>query len=195
MKKEKLKLDNIKQDLKIILNRQMSNVADWRFSYIIPITLLALIIGFVSKKPWIGLLIFSIPAYHIVQYVIEYKKYKEQKRVMIEAIGRGAVAISVEQFSHIAVETVYEPHRVGTRGRATKTVKMFCFSSGAFWRVPLLDRHYEWSKDFFISTKGLENISISGDDFFYISLQEDHDIAYIYPCKNFELDSSLVQQH
>ena len=54
-----------------------------------------------------------------------------------------------------------------------------------------VEKHYSWSKDFYLSSKGLENISMKGDEFYFVSLQSHHDIAYIYPCKNFELDENL----
>ena len=193
MTKEKLTLEAIRKDLMKVTAWKISNKAVWRFSYIIPFTLLAILVGILLRNPWIGILIFSIAAYHIVRYVIEYQEYKAQKRAVTETVERGDISISVEQLSHIAVETIYEPHQIGRRGRSTKTVKMFYFQSSANWRVPSFDRHYEWSKEFNISTNGLANISISGDDFYYVSLQKHHDIAYISPCKNFDLDSSLMK--
>ena len=79
MKKERLTLEAIKQDLMKIVDFQLSNKTDWRFSYIVPITLLAVMIGILLKNVLIGLLIFSIAAYHIVRYVIEYRKCKKSK--------------------------------------------------------------------------------------------------------------------
>ncbi len=167
---------------------QFANREDSRLRYIIPVTLLALIVGFLLKNVLIGLLIFALAAYHLVRYIIERKDYMDNKKAIKEMIERGDVAVSVETLSHIAEETVYEPNRVVQRDRVIKTVKRYCFASGASWRVSRVDRHYGWSRECFISTKGLENISISGDEFFYISLQENHEIAYIYPCKSFELE-------
>lgn len=193
MTKEKLTIDAIRQDLKRIAAWSISNKAGWRFSFIIPITLLAVLMGILLRNPWIGILIFLVALYHIIRYVIAYHEYKAKKRAVLEILDRADISISVERFSHIAVETVYEPHSGGS-GNSAKAVKVFCFQSFANWRVPPFDRHYKWSKEFDISTKGLENISIKGDDFFYVSLQEHPDIAYIYPCKNFDLDSSLMKQ-
>ena len=51
--------------------------------------------------------------------------------------------------------------------------------------------HYVWSKDYCLSSKGLDNISLQGDEFFYISLRGYYNVAYIYPCKLFELDETL----
>ena len=191
MKKEKLTLEAVKQDLMKMVNFQLSNKTDWRFSYIVPITLLAVMASILLKNVFVGLLIFSIAAYHILRYVIEYREYKQSKLAIISLIDKGEILISNDVFSHIATETVYEPHRVGRRAHATKTITVYYFNGGSSWRVPNVDKHYAWSKEFYISSKGLENISIAGDEFYFVSLQANHEVAYIYPCKNFELDASL----
>ena len=191
MKKEKITLEAIKQDLLKIVNFQLSNKAEWRFSYIIPITILAVMAGVYFKNIFVGLLIFSIAAYHIVRYTIEYKEYKTNKNAIISLIKRGEISIATEIFSHIAYETIYEPHRVGRRSKSAKTITLYHFNGGSSWRAPLFAKHYEWSKEYYISPKGLENISIKGDEFYFVSLQSHHDIEYIYPCKNFELDENL----
>ena len=191
MKKEKITLEAIKQDLMKMVNFQLSNKNDWRFSYIVPITLLAVMAGVLLKNVIVGLLIFAVAAYHIVRYVIEYREHKKSKLAIISLVEKGEISISNEVFSHIANETIYEPHRVGRRAHATKVITVYYFNSGSSWRVPNVDKHYAWSKEFYISSKGLENISISGDEFYIVSLQSHHEIAYIYPCKNFELDATL----
>ena len=192
MRKEIITLDSIKKDLIKIVNYQLSNKADWRFSYIVPITLLAISIGVLLKKIFIGVLVFSLAAYHIVRYILEYKEYKAKKTAVLSLIERGEISISTEIFSHIADDVViYEPHLVGRRSNTIKTITLYHFDGGSSWRLPPFDKHYEWSRDFYISPKGLENISIKGDEFYFVSLQAHHDIAYIYPCKNFELDKSL----
>lgn len=191
MKKETLLLSYITSDLKTVAKFQMSNVGEWRFSYIIPITLLSVIIGVLLKSIWVALLIFSVAAYHIVRYTIEYRDYSMKKKAVVSAVDRADVSVSVEHLSHINSETVYEPHRGRTRGHATKTATYYYFESGSRWRVPSVDKHYSWSKEYYISSKGLENISIKGDEFYLVSLQGYPDIAYIYPCKSFELGGEL----
>ena len=191
MKKEKLTLGAIKQDLMKMVGFQLSNKTDLRFSYIVPITLLAVMAGVLLKNVIVGLLIFAVAAYHIVRYMIEYREHKKSKLAIISLVERGEISISNEVFSHIANETIYEPHNVGRRARATKTITVYYFNGGSSWRPPSVDKHYDWSKDFYISSKGLENISISGDEFYFVSLQANHEVAYIYPCKNFELDATL----
>ena len=200
MKKEKLTLDGIKQDLLKIADFQLSNKTDWRFSYIVPITLLAVMAGVFLKNIFVGLLIFSVAAYHIVRFVMEYKEHKNAKNAVISLIERGEISISTERFSHIANETIYEPNNVWialasrsmfTKVQATKTITVYYFDGGISWRVPNIDKHYSWSKEFYISSKGLKNISVAGNEFIFVRLQNNSEIAYIYPCKTFELDANF----
>ncbi|MBR2370751.1 MAG: hypothetical protein IKA82_01895 [Clostridia bacterium] len=195
MQKDALLLANIKQDLKIIIKNQIHNTADRRLSFIVPFTLLAILSGVFLKNIWIVLLFFSVAAYHIVRYVIGFRSYILQKRAIVEAIDRADISVSTEQFDHIAEEAVYEPHTFGMRGKVVKTVKCYYFASGRKWRLPVTDKHYAWSKNYYISSKGLENISIQGDEFYYISLQGYPDIAYIYPCKNFVFKEKATQNN
>lgn len=191
MVKEKLTMEAIKSDLIKIANYQVSQKAEWRFYYILTMPLMAILLSVFTKNALIGIAVFCIAAYHIVRFVMEYKEYKTKKEAILSLIERGEISISTETFSHIAAEVIYEPHRVGRRSSTTKTIKMYHFEGGCSWNVPLLETHYEWSKEHYISSRGLENISIKGDEFYFVSLQAHNDIAYIYPCKNFELDESL----
>ena len=191
MKKETLTLEAIKSDLIKIVNYQVSNKAVWRFSYSVPFTALAIFLGVFTKNIFIGMAVFCVAAYHIVRFIMEYKAYKIQKAAILSVIERGEISITTETFSHIANDVIYEPHRVGRRAKSTKTITLYHFNGGSSWRAPLFAKHYEWSKEYYISSNVLENISIKGDEFYFVSLQSHHDIAYIYPCKNFEIDENL----
>ncbi len=191
MKKETISLSNIQNDLMIIANTQISNDADVRLVFIVPLTLLSVLLGIFLKNIWISLAILALAVYHTVRFVFEYRDYKAKKKSICDVLERGDISISTERFSHVAAQTIVEPHNVGTRIKNTKTAVFFYFESGVGWRVPSMDKHYKWSKEYYVSTKGLENISIQGDEFFYVSLQGHFDIAYIYPCKNFTLDEQL----
>lgn len=196
MSKETLSLDNIKQDLNAVAYSTISNESDWRFSYVISFSALAVLCGIITKSIWVGLLIFAVAAYHIVFYIIAYKEYLTHKKAIRQLIKRGDISISLEKLSHIAEETVYEPWS-GRRGRThfTKLIRVYNFMSGGSWRVPDVDKHYKWSKTHYISLSGLANISVQGNEFFYISLQGYPEIAYIYPLKLFELDKSLEKNN
>ena len=134
---------------------------------------------------------FCFAAYHIFRFIAEYKEYKAKKSEVLSLIDRCEISISDEIFSHIAKETVYEPRTTVKRTKSTKTITVYHFEGGSAWRAPLLSKHYEWSKEYSLSPGGLDNISIAGDKFYLVSLQEYHDVSYIYPCKFFELDKSL----
>lgn len=191
MKKETLTVEAIKSDLIKIAKAQMGNKADWRFSYITPITVLAVLLSILTKHIWIGVAVFSFAVYHIVRFALEYRAYRAKKAEILSVIERGEISISKEVFSHVATDVIYEPHHGGRHTNTTKTVTRYHFDGGSSWRVPLFAKHYAWSREHNVSAKGLYNISIKGDEFYVVSLQTCHDIAYIYPCKCFELDHSL----
>ena len=191
MKKETITLSNIQEDLALVARLQISNEGDGRLVFIIPLTLVAILGGIFLKSIWLPLPLLAVAAYHAVRFVSEYRDYKANMQRITDGIQRGDVSISTERFSHAATETIIEPHQTLTKTKITSVATFFYFEAGRRWRVPKVDRHYKWSKEYYISTKGLENISLQGDEFFYVSLQGDLDIAYIYPCKNFVLDATI----
>ncbi len=209
MTKETLTLEGVSYDFKEIAKFNMSNVREWRLLYIIPLTLLAMIITFFLKKYYITAVIFLIIVYHIIRYILEYIKYRKKINIINQMAGREDICISLEKFTNISDGTIYEPHinfythlTLNTRRfifHALKPVNYFCFFSGRRWRIPdgrrfmpnYCNEHYKWSKDFYISSEGLHNISLFGDEFYFVSLKGSDEISYIYPCKNFVLDSSL----
>lgn len=193
MKKEKITLDAVKQDFKKIAKYQQSNKEEWRFSYIIPSILLSIWLAVFFKSVFVSLVLLSVAVYHIVKFIPEYKDLRAKNAAIISLIDRGEISVSTEAFSHIEIETIYEPHHKGKRAHTTKSIRKYYFTGGSSWREPVdfNTKHYEWSHNFPTSPKGLENISIAGDEFLYVTLQGFPDIAYIYPCKIFELDVSL----
>ncbi len=191
MRKEKLTMENIKKDLSEIISCELSIAEDWRFQYIIPISLLAVVLGILFQSVLVGLAVFTPAAYHIVRFAISAVDNKNKKAALASAVDRGDVSISVKKLSHIAEQTVYEPHLGYRRARSTREAIFFHFEGGSSWRLHNTYKHYEWSRDFAFSGAGLCNVSIAGDEFYYVVLQKEADVAYVYPCKYFELDSSL----
>lgn len=191
MKKEIITLSNIQEDLALVARLQISNEGDGRLVFIIPLTLVAILGGIFLKSILLPLPLLAIAAYHAVRFVSEYRDYKANMQRITDGIQRGDVSITTERFSHAATETIIEPHQTLTKTKITSIATFFYFEAGRRWRVPKVDKHYKWSKEYYVSTKGLENISLQGDEFFYVSLQGNFDIAYIYPCKNFALDPTL----
>jgi len=191
MTKEPLRLSNIKGDLMKMADFYMANRMDARLGFAFPIVMIAVIIGVVTKSFWIGLALSTLSYFDIARYIRDVRAYRNTKAQILGAIERGDISVSVETLSHIAEETVYEPHTVGDGSHsyrnAMKTVRIFYFEGGGSWRLPRVDKHYDWSKDYYMSTSGLLNSSTQGEDFFFVCLQGNYDIAYIYPCDRFEL--------
>ena len=189
MEREKLLSFNIAQDLNIIAKEQISNKSNWRGTYVFGFGIAAVWVGVYYKNWLLVAVLLCVAAYHAVRFAKEYREYATRRNAIMSAISRADISVSLVRFSHISEEIIYEPHRHGVsrKGRThlTKTVKYFCFDSGLRWRVPPVSTHYAWSKDYYISTQGLDNISVPGNEFYFISLQGYPDISYIYPCKQF----------
>ena len=194
MRKETLTLSNIAHDLRLVARHSIDNAFSHREAYAFPLLILAALLCFVFKKWLLALPFLAVAGYQIYHFVLSYKKNRRIRLMIDDGLERGEISIGVEKLSSIHQEEIYEPHHTGRRAQTTKTVTFYYFESGIQWREPSIARHYQWSKEYYISSKGLENISISGDEFYYVVLQGNPDIAYIYPCKNFALDESLMRK-
>ena len=211
MTKETLKKEGIQHDLKRYAEQQYSHKSEARLIIAVPLTFFAVMIVIFFKFTTIPILLASlimlVAIYHYVFHFIEWKSYRAQKKMIFDAIDREDFSISVQKLSHIATEIVHEPYAhvrpfLHTHAHAAKEIANFYFEGGDSWRMPSLTnptaarptfRHYAWSKEFHLSTEGLLNISIKGNEFYYVTLQREHEISYVYPCKLFTLDTSLKQ--
>ena len=196
MKKDILTISAVKGDL-IKLQKQKEGVmCEWRFSYIVPLTLLAVLLGFLLKSILIPALI-SIPIiYHLVRYILSKRAHNRAVRSVKGVRDRRDILISREVLTHAEEETVYEPHIVA-RARRVRNVSLreayvLYFKSGLRWRIPTLPLHYDWSREYYTTTQGMMNIAVEGNEYYCISLREDPDVAYLYPLKFFELDEELA---
>ena len=188
MTKDILTEENARNDLNAVLRTDFYDELSRRISLMIPFIALALILWLPLKLSYLALIPLPVVLYHLVQCVIEIIRYRGKKR----ALFQNALTVFDEVFSHIANETVYKPYLSGLRIRFFQTVRLFYFQSGACFRIPSLMKHYKWSRDFAVSTKGLEQISLSGDTFYLVSLQGYPELIYIYPCKRFTLDKCFA---
>lgn len=193
MQKEKLSLSNIAKDLKLSSNYPRNGKGEETGSYIPVLLILAFASWYYTRSVFLLIGILLIDGYLTLRYVMGNRDYWRKKKEIKDGITRGEIAISVEQFSHMARDSVYEPHRHGRNTHYTKEVRCVYFLSGGSWRVPSVVKHYRWSREYFLSSQGMENISLVGDEFYYVSLKGYPEIAYIYPCKFFELDESLKE--
>ena len=182
---------NIAQDFNIVAKEQLHIAMKWRLPYIISFAFLSAFFGMLFKSIWVSLLISPVAIYQIVHFAIAFRNYIIRRKAIINTVDRTDISISIQQFSHVAEERIYEPHIA--RRSNKKYVLFYYFLSGSSWRIPDIKTHYLWSKDYHMSLKGLKNISITGDEFYFISLQGYHDIVYVYPCKYFDLDPKLAE--
>lgn len=194
MEKDELLLNCIKFDLATVVGIKMKILAGWRMAFIWPFTLIAIISGVVLKNIWIALAIFAVALYHIIRFVTGNKKYK----ILLNKIGsaeRDKFTISLDYLTKVETETVYQPRMriasAGLRNSAFTEVLNFCFESGRKWRVPEVDFHYKWSENYIFSIVGILNAFGRGGDFYYVSLKDSPDIAYVYPCDFFSLGEGL----
>lgn len=176
----------------------MANAAEMRLTYIIPSAMLAILVGILFKSVTLGVILGLFPLYHTVLYYIDKKKHRAERKAIKAVLDRSDISISIKELSHTAEHTIFEAHTTSRHGRAhahaTKLVKFFHFASGSSWRIPNRPKHYAWSRDYYLSTEGLENIAVGGNEFYYVALQGHPDIAYVYPCKFFTLDDALKEK-
>ena len=74
MKKEKLTLFNIKEDLMKIAKFELYNRRHWKLWYIIPVALPLLMLGIFLNNLWVYAIIFLIVVCGIIRYSVDYKK-------------------------------------------------------------------------------------------------------------------------
>ena len=188
MVKENLTMENIRRDLQKVAWLNEERVSDSHFNYIIPCTILSLLIGILFELVFVAVVIFSFAAYHIVLFSIECRHVSEIRKEIKKDLERGDISVSVQKLTNIVDETIYEPH-AGRRGyHNTKDIKVFVFASGIRWRVPNIYKHYEWSLNCYMSTQGLENTSVCDDEFYFVMLQGHTNISYVYNTKFFDFN-------
>ena len=193
MKKETLTLENIKKDLHRVARSTSSAQEYWRLKYITALPVIAVIVGILLNSLLVGILICSIVPYHLYYYILEQKEYKASQKALEEAFDRCNVSIDKVKLERVVKETVNESQRPYDSVLENENT-VFYFESGSSWTVPYVFEHYEWSKEFHLSRRGLENIAVEGNEFFYISLQGYPDVVYVYPCKLFELSEELKKR-
>lgn len=192
MHKEKLTLENVKKDFLSLESHYFWNIVDWHATYILPYLLLTVVIGVFLRSISLCILTALPIVYHAVRLYKEWKEHNEVKKAIQSITDRTQVSVSIEKFSHIAEEIVYEPHSFVSRRRyKMRPVDFMHFMSGAAWRVPSFHRHYNWSSDNYITLKGLDNISTLGEEYFFVSIQNQSKISYVYPCELFDLADDM----
>lgn len=148
----------------------------------------AIAIGILSKTWWAGVLVSLGALWHAFALV---KKIKEHEYHMAVIRGGGFV-VETDILSHIAQERIVEPHLEGLSRNKRMTryrwVTFFYFNNCRFRQCYFSG--YEWSREYYMSRKGLQNISIAGDEFYIVTRSTDHEVGQIYPKKFFEYEEN-----
>lgn len=194
MKKEKITLDNIKEDLEFFADLNMSRKPGTLVVLLLTLAfILAFMAGMIVRSFLTGLLVMVIASiYPTVRLILEKPKRKKMQNTVRSVSTRKDISISVEELSHVSEETASEPSWSGS-GRKVKLNYVWHFTSGAEWVKPLyFSGFFPWSKEYSLGESGFITTSVAGNKFYYVSLQSDPDINFIYPCKFFELDGKLA---
>ena len=189
MTKETLKPEHVKEDLLRLIETQKDRAyAVGMLGIGSPVLavgiVLSLFLGrFFAMIPF--LLAFGFVVFH---YARKIREKNERKRLLMDGLSRGEYSVTHEILTNAVFETVYEPHeRIGSRRiQDTKEVCVLYFESGASWRIPGFNKHYAWSKEFYISSEGLYNTAVAGNAFYLVSLRADYEIRYAYNAKFFD---------
>lgn len=186
MKKDIITLGNIKSDLGSIAFTSNLDRAEDSLVKIIGFTIIAVLLGVCFKRVFISAAVLSYVIYETYFYIKGNREYKKKEKALENALERCDFSISIEELDHIEERQAHSRHTSDF-----ETEDTYHFKEGSSWTAPLNKTHYWWSKEYRISTQGLKNVSVQGDKYYYVSLQGYYGIAYIYPCKFFELDSSI----
>ena len=158
--------------------------------WVMPITVAAILAGAYVHV----LLGVAVGLFAIIPIYLYFKQNREDSDTIFEVEHGGELIVEIDTLSHITTETIYEPHTVGTFGRRhtqySKTVTVFEFHN-AKWRVPEVEKLYAWSKEMYISPKGLENTSLRGDKFYIVRRLGDAEVAYAYHTKFFTYNGKI----
>ena len=192
MQKQPLSLENILTDLRLMAKFNMqhhSPVLLAAAGFFLQLTIRWFI--FLWFLPLPGIVLGAISVFFGIRYAREHRPYRADIKALRAAFDRANISISIEEFSHTEKEVVVEPHMCGSHAHLTDLAFMVYFTSGNSWRKPPVTRLYEWSKTHHLTFEGLDNISLTGDEFYYISLQGAPNVSFIYPCKFFTLTGEL----
>ena len=180
--KETLTDENIKKDMmKNAYNEEHNILLDRRVfsAFVFPILLIISI--FLLENLILSIAFAVVSIFNIILIIPVLRHSREDKR----KIDNLDFIIVRDKLSHISKETVYEHSRYGDSDRDLKEVTVFNFESRS-WRVVPTKTHYDWSKTYYMSTTGLCNTSLMGDEFYIVINKTSHKIAYVYNTKLFE---------
>ena len=195
-KKELLTVENIKQDLLALQRRKREILLEWRLcSTAIPYGIISLCMFIPvlvmpdvpeAKIYRIAFIVFGLIPLMLMFYQLAklldtvFVVYKKENAL----IEKADFTVYEDTLKKIEEAWIYEPH--GSRYSMNhKTVYMYHFSDDTV-RLYNLKRHYAWSKDFYLSTPGVEQTSLEGDEFYLVRMNTDKKTVYFYNKKFFD---------
>lgn len=180
--KETLTDENIKKDMmKNAYNEEHNILLDKKIfsAFVFPILLIISI--FILQNLILSIALAVATIFNVIIIIPVLRHSREDKR----KIDNLDFIMVRDKLSHISKETVYEYSRYGRNDRDLREVTVFNFESRT-WRVVPTKTHYEWSKTYYMSTTGLCNTSLMGDEFYIVINKTSHKIAYVYNTRLFE---------
>ena len=190
MTKEILTDERIRQDVLGNEVKKAKGNDNKTLVWVMPIAVAAILAG-VYVHVLLGV---AVGLLAIIPIYLYFKQNREDSDTVFEVEHGAEFIVEIDTLSHITTETIYEPHtvHVGTRTSThyTKTVTIFEFHN-AKWRVPEVEKLYAWSKEMYISPKGLENTSLRGDKFYIVRRLGDAEVAYAYHTKFFTYNGKI----
>ena len=191
MQKEKLTLENIKKDLHRSTGEKGSNDVERYIYGLLMSVLLSAVACFGLKMVWFGAIALLLAAYFVVKLCLIQRKKDAADKQVEDADDRLDIAISVEKLSHLSTET----ERTYVAGRTHYSeVWWLNFMSGVSWRIPEGNMLYSWSKEYYLSPVGMKNSAGPGNEYYFVTLQRNAEVSFVYPCDFFELDESLKKR-
>ena len=188
MTKEHITPSAIRSDLHSVINEKKNDALIYRLGISVPFAGIALIFSNLPPIQWLAIFPGLIIAYNFIRLFIKLVYIHRLKSKLNGALLLDDFVVSVEKFSHFTTEGVWWPFvLLGNLHHFSpyKEVQVLYFSSGKSWRLPIKKPYYAWSDLY--STGNIDNSTFSGDEFYFIRLAKDLDIAYAYTRSRFEM--------
>lgn len=193
MKKEILTHDKIKHDL----DREVKKHTPMPISIAIfaAISFIFSAVFFRTGEFILGIILVVFALIFIAVYIRQYLSFRKQS----QATYISNINVIKSKLHSISTETAHSVYRDVVRRNRNRTnhysesVFVLRFGAGE-WKITLVNQPYDtymlytWSENYTTSLQGLDNISLSGDEFFVVIDENTQNIIYAYPAKFFECD-------
>ena len=189
VQKEVLTKDDIISDLLLWEAYVHSNKTEIHYAYIILPILFGSLFAALTGIIYLALIFLVLPIYHLYLLIKKIRNTRMRRARILNS----DISIKTDVLERITTEQIYEPrYSFGRTRHNMRTVTYFYFSMRK-WRVPNVMTHYDWSPNFYLSTEGLINTSVEGNEFYLVSIKDEYEVGYAYNKKFFELSKDLKQ--